>query len=48
MPYVNVCAQEKDIEKEYRYYYIEKEYSKEFYKNEEEVNEYPFKSDIQL
>ena len=46
MPYVNVCAQEKDIEKEYRYYYIEKEYSKDFYEDGKGVKDYPFKSDI--
>lgn len=45
MPYVNVCAEEK-IEKEYRYYYIEKEYSKDFYEDGKEVSDYPFKSDI--
>lgn len=45
MPYVNVCAQE-NIEKEYRYYYIEKEYSTNFYEEGKEVSDYPLKSGV--
>jgi len=47
LPFMNVCAEEKDKkEKEYRFYYIEKEYSNKFYKEGENDEEYPNKSEI--
>lgn len=46
-PFINVLAKELSQEdKEYRYYYIEKEYSKDFYNEDEEVSSELIKSDV--
>lgn len=46
LPFVFVCAEDSNQEKKYRFYYLEREYSDSFFKKDEEVDDYPYLTDI--